>query len=397
MDNKLLIALIDSLVNEAISKIKVIEGQRGPRGLKGKDGNDFDLNTYHDDIVKIIHNNLPSFELTDEIREQLKGLDGEDGKDGKDFKFQDHSDAIIDLIKENIPPFEITDEIREELRGYPGRNGRDGKDGEDFDFETYKDQISNLITSYIQNIAPTLKLKFEDLSDEEIQHLRGPRGQRGKPGKDFNLDEAKKVIEEAVADSVMGLAPELKLKFEDLTTEEKNSLKLKFEDLSDEEIQSLRGPRGQRGKLGQQGVQGEKGDKGEQGIKGEKGDRGERGPIGPRGIPGIQGLTGITGRDGKDGEDAPTITDIEVDQSGRDVRLIFEFDNGEEIKTNTFELPKPENVYNVYYSESTKSAASNIKEVIKSILVESNQTLDLPVAAILFDADSILYNADEEL
>lgn len=37
------------------------------------------------------------------------------------------------------------------------------------------------------------------------------------------------------------------------------------------------------------------------------------------------------------------------------------------------------------------------KEVIKAILVESNMTLDLPVAAILFDADSILFNDDEEL
>jgi hypothetical protein len=37
------------------------------------------------------------------------------------------------------------------------------------------------------------------------------------------------------------------------------------------------------------------------------------------------------------------------------------------------------------------------KEVIKSILVESNQTLNLPVASILFDDDSILFNDDEEL
>ena len=37
------------------------------------------------------------------------------------------------------------------------------------------------------------------------------------------------------------------------------------------------------------------------------------------------------------------------------------------------------------------------KQVIKAILVESNQNLDLPVAAILFDNDSILFNDDEEL
>lgn len=36
------------------------------------------------------------------------------------------------------------------------------------------------------------------------------------------------------------------------------------------------------------------------------------------------------------------------------------------------------------------------KDVIKSILVESNQTLALPVASILFDDDSILYHDDDE-
>jgi len=36
------------------------------------------------------------------------------------------------------------------------------------------------------------------------------------------------------------------------------------------------------------------------------------------------------------------------------------------------------------------------KDVIKAILVESNQTLELPVAAILFDDDSILYNDDSQ-
>lgn len=36
------------------------------------------------------------------------------------------------------------------------------------------------------------------------------------------------------------------------------------------------------------------------------------------------------------------------------------------------------------------------KDIIKSILVESNQSISLPVAAILFDEDSILYNDDNE-
>ena len=38
-----------------------------------------------------------------------------------------------------------------------------------------------------------------------------------------------------------------------------------------------------------------------------------------------------------------------------------------------------------------------IKEVIKSILLDSKQDIALPIASIIFDADSILYNDDGEL
>ena len=35
--------------------------------------------------------------------------------------------------------------------------------------------------------------------------------------------------------------------------------------------------------------------------------------------------------------------------------------------------------------------------IIKAILVESDMTLAMPVASILFDEDSILFNDDEEV
>jgi len=43
------------------------------------------------------------------------------------------------------------------------------------------------------------------------------------------------------------------------------------------------------------------------------------------------------------------------------------------------------------------SKSSKAKDVIKKILVESNQSIDLPKAEILFDEDSILFNDDSEL
>ncbi len=45
-------------------------------------------------------------------------------------------------------------------------------------------------------------------------------------------------------------------------------------------------------------------------------------------------------------------------------------------------------------SGSTTSTLTK-KEVIKAILLESNQSLDLPLASILFDEDSILFNDDD--
>lgn len=41
------------------------------------------------------------------------------------------------------------------------------------------------------------------------------------------------------------------------------------------------------------------------------------------------------------------------------------------------------------------STVANKAEVIHAILLDSNQTLDFPVASIIFDEDSILFNDDE--
>lgn len=45
----------------------------------------------------------------------------------------------------------------------------------------------------------------------------------------------------------------------------------------------------------------------------------------------------------------------------------------------------------------TESSSVSKSAIIKSILVDSDETLTLPVAEILFDDDSILFNDDEEL
>lgn len=43
------------------------------------------------------------------------------------------------------------------------------------------------------------------------------------------------------------------------------------------------------------------------------------------------------------------------------------------------------------------SSSVSKKEIIKSLLIESNENLDLPKAEFVFDHDSVLYHDDEGL
>jgi hypothetical protein len=439
VDNKVLMAVLAAMVEDAISKIKLPDnGERGPRGVKGKDGNDFRLEDHEDAIKEFVLQHIPkSFELSED---QIQLLRGKDGRDGKDFSLQDNLQAIEELIKQNVPQIiELTDEQKLELRGKDGQDGRDGergirgkdgrdfefeehrseiekvikenslkfedlspeqieslkgrdgnngRDGKDFNFDEVRESINSLIIEYLNQTRETLKLKFSDLSAEDKEELRGPRGQRGKPGKDFNLSEVLPEIDKNVESRIEAKIPELKLKFEDLTEEDKESLrgaqgakgkdgrdfdlqealpeidkqvqshigarvpdlKLKFEDLTDiekdslklkfdhltvEERMTLRGPRGQRGK---QGIQGEQGLNGKDGVDGKS----VRGPIGPQGIAGQPGRDGVDGRDGKD---APVITDVILNRNKDFFSFTFKLEDGTEFTTSSVRMPS----YNNYF------------------------------------------------
>lgn len=323
----MLLALIDSLVNEAAAKIILPESIPGARGLRGRDGNDFNLEDHSETIKQFVLENIPNPVLTEEQIFSLKGSPGKDGRDGKDLSLEECLDTIKSQVFDTI--------------------------------SNMSDKLKLKLSDLSDNELDSLKLKFSDLSEEEVNALRGPRGQKGKQGKDFSLEEAKSTIEEAVADSVMALAPDLKLKFSDLSEEEVNSLKLKFELLTEDEKLSIRGPRGQKGKTGSQGFQGEKGDKGDT-------------VIGPQGIPGITGIglrgkDGQDGNDGKDGNDAPKIMDVSASQVRDEVSLTFEFNDGSEITSSPFKVPsKNINQYNIYNSGG--SGVSLQDSIIYSII-----------------------------
>lgn len=391
--------MVDACVADAIKNIELPEGIPGPRGLRGADGSSFNLDDHRQEITELILKNIPEkFELTDEQIETLRGPKGERGRDGSvdygivqeliektipskeelRFKYDDFTFEQLELLRgeegpsgrdgknfdvfENIEILkeavnhtvnEIRDSLKlrfedlsaEDIESLRGPRGQRGKTGIDFVFDDHKESIATIISQEIIKQSDSLKLKFEDLSEDAIEKLRGPRGQRGKSGTDFSLEESKPFIESTLQQIFSESAPSLKIKFDDLTTEEKNSLKPTFEDFTDEQKLSLKGPRGQRGK---QGIQGEQGDRGEKGDIGAEGAIGPRGPVGLRGEQGFKGADGKNGRDGRDGVNAPTIEDVHVEMvSKNELQFTFAMSDGTEILSNKLSLPKT-NVTNVY-------------------------------------------------
>lgn len=301
MEIEVVLAFVKKYLDEKVSSLEVPMGPRGPKGLRG--------------------------------------MDGADGPPGKDFIFAEHEESLRLLAKEVSLKF--SELAPEELEQLKGEKGRDGKDGKSFLFDDHKGEISSLIENEIISRRSELKLSFSDLSEEEVSLLRGPRGQRGSQGKGFVFEEHKEYFDSLkmkFSDLTDEERESLKLRFSSLTDEERESLKLKFSDLSEEDMSSLRGPRGQRGKTGATG---------ERGLQGLEGPRGPRGEIGPQGLS-IQGPQGKSGLNGVDGKDAPQIVDIVADQTSKtEFKLEFLFDDNTKITTGPVEMPvaKSETVY----------------------------------------------------
>lgn len=323
-------------------------------------------------VLKAVEERLESFS-SESVRLRgprgFKGETGQDGQDGKSFVFSEHEETIKSWVKEFSLKFsDLSDKEIELLRG---PKGLDGKDGKSLTFEENKEDIQNLVCEVFETLREDFKLKFEDLSDTDLELLKGPKGRDGKDGKSLTFEDLTDTDKEELKLKFKDLTAEdiykLKLKFSDLSDEEISKLKLKFDDLSEDEKISLRGPRGQRGKQGSVGQSGEsafesavkKGFigseqewldslRGPQGLTGPKGESiiGPRGPI---------GLSGRDGKDGKDGQDAPYVVDIEVVQDKKYIRFVFKFSDGSDLETNEFKIPTD----TIVYSPSVIGAGSS--------------------------------------
>lgn len=142
-------------------------------------------------------------------------------------------------------------------------------------------------------------VKFEELTDEQKELLRGPQGIQGPQGP--KGDKGDKGDQGSVGPQGPQGEPGPKgedgfIKFEELTAEQKEQLR------GPQGIQGERGPQGETGPIGPAGPQGIQG---EQGIPGEKGEDGAIGPQGPAGANGPQGEAGPRGEQGPQGPIGP--------------------------------------------------------------------------------------------
>ena len=342
MKKELILALIDAFVEDAINNESFknsIKSERGPRGQRGKQG-----------------------------EQGLRGEKGEKGDKGDNPDIEEVRQALTFYLEDLKLKFDdLTDDDKVTLRGPRGQRGKQGEQGfqgiqgekgergekgekgerGDTGEKGESVDIQQLLKEI--NINQKIKEKFE----ESKQYLRGPRGQKGKA---FSFEEHK----ENITNIIVSHLDRCKLKFDDLTDDEKDSLKLKFKDLStndvealrlkfddltDEQKLSLKGARGQRGKSGRDFIFEENKEEISslvnsyiESIKPDlKGDTGERGI---RGQIGLQGERGFAGKDGKDGKNAPVIVDVEIITSKDSAYMVFTFEDGSTLETNEFDLPK---------------------------------------------------------
>ena len=150
-----------------------------------------------------------------------------------DYESRRHMDNKLEV---KLPdPIKI--EVKFGLKGDKGTQGEVGEKGDPF--------------------------RYEDFTTEQLESLRGPKGEQGLVG--------------PVGPQGPKGAP------------------FTYADFTESQLEGLKGPKGDTGERGLTGPQGERGLTGEQGPQGI---RGEVGPQGPRGEQGIQGPVGPKGADG---------------------------------------------------------------------------------------------------
>lgn len=234
----------------------------------------------------------------------VKGLNNVEGSIyANDYHYYDEIGGSTKSIKNRINDLRTRVSTLEEsgvqgpqgdkgVDGYQGRDGAQGAKGAQGEMG-YQGNQGNIGIAGIQgDMGQQGSRGFQ--GDAGVQGSKGDRGATGYQG-DAGAQGLRGI---AGAQGNQGdIGPQGSCRFEDLTPQEKESLK---------GAQGSQGRVGNQGEQGVQGQRGEKGYQGEagvgtQGVKGYQGDKGDRGVIGYQGDAGAQGNMGVQGAKGDRG------------------------------------------------------------------------------------------------
>lgn len=161
---------------------------------------------------------------------------------------------------------ELTPEQKEELRGPQGEPGKDGPPG--------PQGIPGPVGPQGPKGADGT-MTFEDLTPEQKESLRGPQGIQGPPGADSTVPGPQGPA------GANGISPTVTI-----TPIDGGNVVTITDETGPHSFNVMNGAQGP------QGIQGEKGADGAPGAKGDQGIQGPEGPAGPKGDTGAQGPAG---------------------------------------------------------------------------------------------------------
>lgn len=207
MKKETLLVLLDSLLEDKIEQIKDnFQPIKGERGLRGKTGKPFDFQDHKEEIYAEIERY--SSYIYDEYKEKISHISDEEKEDLR-VKPEDLKDYINFLFEEKKEQLkaqfsDLTDDEKEELKGVRGLRGQRGKAGHDFVYEEHAERITATLDfifeekktdlklqfkDLTEEEKDLLKLKFEDLSEFDKEELKGDKGPRGQRGKSIKGDQ----------------------------------------------------------------------------------------------------------------------------------------------------------------------------------------------------------------
>lgn len=231
-----------------------------------------------------------------------QGIQGPPGKDGKSFTYDMFTpEQLVALKGPKGDPGPPGTGANVDLSAYATKADADNAYLKKVDLRNYltmigdpKYALKTEMNDYVRKTEVNQYTSSVQLTAEQIERLKGPKGEQGPPGPKGEPGTPG----QRGADGERGLQGPPGPKGEPF----------KFSDFTPEQLEKLKGPKGDVGPAGSQGLQGIQGERGEAGPQGPQGIQGERGPQGPIGPTGLQGPRGERGEPFKISSIQPSVS-----------------------------------------------------------------------------------------